>query len=356
VQGSTHVKGHTLDLVLTRSSESLKLLKVCNDLPDLTDHFSIHFQIDVAKPHLPKKEIQYRKLKSIDIDSFKADILTSGLLDPVDGNVDLLTDKYNLVLSEILDKHAPLKKKIITVHPEAPWMTEDIKKVKTEKRKAEHVWQKSKLEVHKQIFIELRNKENIMIKKSKMTFYQEEIAGSLNSQSALFKCVDRLLNRNQPTALPQHESTEELCNTMAEFFSEKIRLIHEGLEAVRGESGLTYVGEECIKPPCSFSQFCPVTEDDIAKVIAQSGRKSCGLDPAPTQIVKQCMDILLPFNTGIVNLSFSLSEVPTYFKIAAVTPLLKKHNLNPQILKNFCPISNLPYLSKILEKVASHCL
>jgi hypothetical protein len=96
-----------------------------------------------------------------------------------------------------------------------------------------------------------------------------------------------------------------------------------------------------------------VTLDDISKVIAQSGTKSCCLDPAPTQIVKQCMDILLPFITRIVNLSFSSSQVPAYFKIAVVTPLLKKQNLNPETLKNFRPISNLPYLSKILEKVAA---
>ena len=39
------------------------------------------------------------------------------------------------------------------------------------------------------------------------------------------------------------------------------------------------------------------------------------------------------------------------FKQAVVTPLLKKPGLDPNDLKNFRPVSNLPFISKILEKV-----
>ena len=68
------------------------------------------------------------------------------------------------------------------------------------------------------------------------------------------------------------------------------------------------------------------------------------------------MDILLPIITRIINCSLSSARVPASFKIAAVTPILKRANLIAEILKNFRPISNLPFLSKILEKVASRQL
>ena len=80
--------------------------------------------MDIAKPPLPTKEIQFRKLKAIDIDSFTSDIVASGLPSLLTVNVDVLivlTDRYNSVLSGLLDKHATLKKKTITVHPEALW-------------------------------------------------------------------------------------------------------------------------------------------------------------------------------------------------------------------------------------------
>ena len=51
-------------------------------------------------------------------------------------NVDELTNKYNSVLSELLDKHAPLNRCRVTVHSEAPWITVIIKKQKTEKKES----------------------------------------------------------------------------------------------------------------------------------------------------------------------------------------------------------------------------
>ena len=62
--------------------------------------------------------------------------------------------------------------------------------------------------------------------------------------------------------------------------------------------------------------------------------------------------MLLPAITNIVNLSLSSSTIPQQFK-DAVTPILKKASLNPEILKIYRPVSNLPYISKIIEKAAS---
>jgi hypothetical protein len=65
------------------------------------------------------------------------------------------------------------------------------------------------------------------------------------------------------------------------------------------------------------------------------------------------LHLLLPVITRIINLSLSSAKVPECFKVAAVTPLLKKSNLDHNILKNFRPVSNLPFLSKILEKIVA---
>jgi hypothetical protein len=62
--------------------------------------------------------------------------------------------------------------------------------------------------------------------------------------------------------------------------------------------------------------------------------------------------VLLPTITKIINLSFKSSIVPLCFKVAAVIPLLKKILLDPEIFKNLRPVSNLPFISKTLEKVA----
>ena len=55
----------------------------------------------------------------------------------------------------------------------------------------------------------------------------------------------------------------------------------------------------------------------------------------------------------IVNLSLTSGTVPFAFKKAVVKPLIKKPNLDPEVLGNYRPVSNLPYLSKILERAVA---
>ena len=75
------------------------------------------------------------------------------------------------------------------------------------------------------------------------------------------------------------------------------------------------------------------------------------LDPIPTSITRQCLDDLLSLITFIVNASLSRGIVPPQFKQAIVTPFLRKPGLDSDDMKNFRPVSDLYFISNILEKV-----
>ena len=60
---------------------------------------------------------------------------------------------------------------------------------------------------------------------------------------------------------------------------------------------------------------------------------------------------LFPVITRLVNSSPNTGIRPTTFKSALLPPLLKKPSLDKDILKSYRPVSNLPYLSKVLEKI-----
>ena len=85
----------------------------------------------------------------------------------------------------------------------------------------------------------------------------------------------------------------------------------------------------------------------------KSPSKSCLLDPWPTFLVKECIDILLPSITRLVNCSLSEGVVPDEFKKAIVTPLIKKSSLPPNDLKNYRPVSGLGFISKLVEHVVA---
>ena len=75
------------------------------------------------------------------------------------------------------------------------------------------------------------------------------------------------------------------------------------------------------------------------------------MDPIPTALLKNSLPELLPYITFVINDSLLSGTVPCCYKNALVKPLIKKPGLDFNVLKNFRPVSNLPFLSKILEKV-----
>ena len=100
----------------------------------------------------------------------------------------------------------------------------------------------------------------------------------------------------------------------------------------------------------SSSSFVLHVQDDIdadeaVKLVRGATNKNCELDPVPTWIIKEFVGDLAPFIAYLINASF-----PSDQKCAMVTPILKKISLDPWDLSNYRPVSNLSFISKILER------
>ena len=79
--------------------------------------------------------------------------------------------------------------------------------------------------------------------------------------------------------------------------------------------------------------------------------KECELDPLPTWLVKRASDVLGPVIVRMCNATFSQTKLPSRSKLAVVRPLLKKRTLDPNAPASYRPISNLSFVSKVIEKV-----
>ncbi len=77
------------------------------------------------------------------------------------------------------------------------------------------------------------------------------------------------------------------------------------------------------------------------------------LDLIPSKLLKEVIPEVKDPLLAIINSSLSSGYVPKTFKLAVIKPLIKKPQLDPKDLVNYRPISNLPFLPKIQEKVAS---
>ena len=81
--------------------------------------------------------------------------------------------------------------------------------------------------------------------------------------------------------------------------------------------------------------------------------KSCALDSLPTDILKLTLPVHLDTITKLVNTSFSTGVFPSALKRAVVSPILKKAGCDRNCLQNYRPVSNLPFVSKVVEKIAA---
>ena len=131
----------------------------------------------------------------------------------------------------------------------------------------------------------------------------------------------------------------------AVYFSEKVQNLRDNLD---GDDICQnhYESEGSI-----HSHFDPVSEEYVKSIILKAPIKSYDLDPIPTSLFHKCVDDLIPSITSIINKSLIDGSVPACLKSALVTPLLKKATMDHNDLKNYRPVSNVAFLSKILEKI-----
>ena len=114
------------------------------------------------------------------------------------------------------------------------------------------------------------------------------------------------------------------------------------------KDSLRFDGNDISNP---LGSFHPVTAQYVERIIKASSNSSCALDPIPTSVLKQCTDEMIPTLQQIINKSLVNSQVPNELKHAIILPRVKKvgQSLEPT---NYRPVSNLPYLSKLLEQSA----
>ena len=109
VNFSTHVHGHWLDLLITKSS--CDHVKSVFPAHGISDHFAVVSEINLSAPVTPRKTITFRKTTKICMASFKTDILDSSLINNPKNELHSLCVQYTSVLTSLFDKHASLQTK-----------------------------------------------------------------------------------------------------------------------------------------------------------------------------------------------------------------------------------------------------
>ena len=216
VQSSTHVHGGTLDLVLTREKE-VDLLEVCGVRcqPTVTtsDHYLVSFTCTFTHQRGPQRIIKTgRKVKEIDIDCFKNDLLQSDINNP-EKFVDCETAAtlYQQELRRILDIHAPVLEFNVTPG-QSKWMNTACQAARTKRRKAERDHKRLNTELSKEAHKKAYKHANALINTTRNAYYKDRLEATTGNKKETYKIVNQLMDRDLAKNIrPNHKPDSILC-------------------------------------------------------------------------------------------------------------------------------------------------
>ncbi len=345
VSSPTHNHGHTLDLILTHGF-SISNIEISS--ASFSDHRPVFCTIPLMgrvlrNPSLARLTRSLTQHSSEEFSVAYRDVCNSLESESTLLNLDADAhfNLFNSTCADIMNSIAPLKYKNHKPLP-VPWHTETTRTLRRTCRQAERKWKKDRLQVSNEV---LRNSYNMFqkaAKAAKCKYLSELITNNCHKPQVLFSTINSVLN---PSVHPILEPSTSLCNNFGQFFVEKITILRSQL------FNSTYILHDV--PLCSstWSEFEPIDLISCNEIVGHLKPTICPQDIIPPLFLRQIMDTVGSGLLLVINKCLSTGSFPNSLKCAVVTPYLKKPNLDPSSFSNFRPISNLPFISKILEKI-----
>ena len=156
----------------------------------------------------------------------------------------------------------------------------------------------------------VRNEVSYIIEQSKRIYYNDKINNCEKDQKKLFEVINDHMSRNEKKKLPSG-SLLELVNAFNKFFITKIENIRLNISSSHSGTSSTKHG---IHFPHNLLEFDPVTEEELMKIMQGSKNVTWDLNPFPTELLKKCVTVLLPYLVKLFSLSLSSGVVPISFK------------------------------------------
>ena len=224
-------------------------------------------------------------------------------------------------------------------------MDEEFRSSRRKRRKLEKKWRSSKSEEDRLEYVNQRQICAEMSRKKQNQHYSKVVEEAGNDQKTLFQVANTLLDKGGIRKLPEHTDALQLANEFNDFYLNKIKKIRESIPITENPTEVedNFSGQE-------LSVFEPTTEDELKDIINTFGIKTSPEDPIPADVLQSVIDVALPSLTKLVNKSLSEGSIESV-KSSVIDPLLKNAKLDSDIHKNYRPVNNLVFFSKLTERV-----
>ena len=330
----------------------------------MTDHyFNFLFMKNVIKPDHPKT-VTYRPYTEINISKFNNALKETNFDNVYQSNdPNDAYDNLMKIYNDTLDTIIPLKTVRFNKykHSTKPWISKEIllsikyrDKLHSKLKKAKSDTQRVKLE---ESYNEYRSFLNKKIKKARRDYEKERFKKCKNDSKSIWKNINEILGKcNNKKCIPSKINDENgvsLSNLkdISNAFNKYYVNVGPNLATKIGTTNCDY-RKNLPKINSYGSLFMrPTDEQEVSNIIKLlKPKSSSGHDGMSAKLLKRIFTGITAPIVFITNLSLSTGIVPIAMKQAKVVPIFKNSG-SKEDMKNYRPVSLLPVLSKVLERI-----
>ena len=333
-----------IDLLFVKDLDRVKTFGLC-DASGVSDHFFIYMAYNIKKTKFKPITITRRDFRKFDLPAFQraAEVANWENVFAVEDVNDKVTILENTI-NDLLDTFAPYRTFKITKPHSTPWLTDEIKQIMNKRDMFKHNFNLTGNQTFNNNYKELRNKVTSMMRQSQKNMFNETINSKVKNPRDFYKNARKLnIISDKTNKVKVNFSAETLNENFVKnnnatvdpnFIEEKLQNLYKNFP-----------------PSIHKFSFQPVCEQDVIKVTKTLKSMAVGVDCINSFVIKSLLPRISTVLVHIINISFEHGIFPENWKKAVVTPIPKVSiPLSPS---DFRPISLLPSLSKIIEKLAN---
>ena len=315
------------------------------------DHIPIFVSLDINTPSSSKSSKQLFDFRRTDIDKLVSLLMDTDWDSLLDCDLDTATENLSNALMTAAKASIP-QKTISTKTNNKPWFNSELQR---QIRKRDRLFSIAKRRDTPQDWTRWRQQRNLTTetnKRLKNLHIQSQVNKLLDQKhdprayhNILKGLTGKIAKHNIPPLINQDgipitdDSTK--ANILNSYFAAQTRLDISNQQIPH------------IVPsfPIRILSEAQVTEQEVLKILnTLKINKSSGPDQIPNKLLKMSALLIAKPLANLFNKSLKLGKFPSSWKKACITPIFKQKGSNSDPT-NYRPISLLPTLSKILEKI-----
>ena len=232
--------------------------------------------------------------------------------------------------------------KTVRIHerPSDPWFDRECRTSKCLKRSLERIYMRTKSEDDFAACLGQKKIYKRLCRHKRRDYWINKLSDPKNKTANIWRHINSVSGRGKRSSVDGIQPVE-----FQSFLSKKIESAIKSMQAKEEPIYLAHAQEG------GLSRLQDVDEDELLKAIQRLPNKQCASNPIPTWLLKKISEMILPFVKSMVNQFFSEIIVPKSWKSAQITQLLKKPAHDHNVASSYRPISNLPVLSKLSERI-----